>query len=238
MGARIILIGDHGADPDSGLNGIAGGGRRFVAPAPGVAPGPNNGQQLAIPAGAFIPSQQGQDLEVWAHDETTVPGTIYRYKLRVFIKNPLFGTINVAKNPSDAAVFSLKMETDWSKPLQSPTKHEFFVTNGGSKFGGVSKVGVDYLDWQDGAWKLVSMTLQPGDRIGQTPWTIIDLRPVAGSASDSVDCRVLLLNDNGQLATRFYKTDRADPRYQKLKALVPPAAPISPTAGTPNAIGA
>ena len=76
--------------------------------------------------------------------------TIYRYKLRVYLKNPLFGTVNVAKNPVNAKVFSIPMETaDWSKPIVSPKKHEFFVINGGTTFNGVAKVGIDYLDWQD-----------------------------------------------------------------------------------------
>ena len=78
------------------------------------------------------------------------------------------------------------------------------------------------------------MTLQPGDRIGQTPWTIVDLRPAGGNEGDS---RVLLINDDGQLITRFYKTDRIDAEYLNLKKLVPPPAVPSGTGATPSASG-
>jgi hypothetical protein len=236
FGASIILVGDHmfSGDPD------AGRGRPTFVPQPnrGAASGPpqpafaNGPQQMAIPSGQFLPSQQTQDLEVWAHDETTIPGVMYRYKLRVHLENPLFGTVNVAKNQVNANIFSIPMETDWSKPIQSPKKHEFFVINGGTTFNGVAKVGVDYLDWQDGAWKLTSMTLQPGDRVGQTPWTIVDLRPAGNTEGDS---RVLLINDDGQVITRFYKTDRIDPEYLNLKKLLPP--PAVPAGAAPTASG-
>jgi hypothetical protein len=237
FGARIILVGDHGdmggSRPRNGAADGPGPARTFVQPQ-GV-PFDTSHQQMAIPNGQFLPSQQVQDLEVWAHDETTVPDVIYRYKLRVYLKNPLFGTVNVAKNPADAKVFWIPMETaDWSKPIVSPKKHEFFVINGGTTFNGVQKVGIDYLDWQDGTWKLTSMTLQPGDRVGQTPWTIVDLRPAGGNEGDS---RVLLINDDGQLITRFYKTDRIDAEYLNLKKLVPPPAVPTGTGGTPSASG-
>jgi hypothetical protein len=237
FGASIILVGDHSfsGDPD------AGRGRPTFVPQPnrGAASGPqpaftNGVQQMAIPNGQFLPAQQVQDLEVWAHDETTIPGVMYRYKLRVHLKNPLFGTVNVAKNQAIASIFSVSMETDWSKPIQSPKKHEFFVMNGGTTFNGVAKVGVDYVDWQDGAWKLTSMTLQPGDRVGQTPWTIVDLRPAGNTEGDS---RVLLINDNGQLTSRFYKTDRIDPEYLNLKKLLPPPPVPTGPGGVPSASG-
>jgi hypothetical protein len=239
LGARIILVGDHSSgDPDAVRGRPAfvpqpnRGGAASGSPQPAFA---NPAQQMAIPNGQFLPSQQLQDLEVWAHDETTVPGVIYRYKLRVYLKNPLFGTVNVAKNPVDAKVFWIRMDTpDWSKPIVSPKKHEFFVINGGTTFNGVAKIGIDYLDWQDGTWKLTSMTLQPGDRVGQTPWTIVDLRPAGNTEGDS---RVLLINDDGQLITRFYKTDRVDADYLNLKKLVPPPAVPTGTGATPSASG-
>lgn len=213
---------------------VTGGEVPFDATMPGsYQPGmqqPNAPQAQQLPPAPFSPAQQNKDLEVWAHDETTVPGKIYRYKLRIFISNPMWGTQGMAKNQNDASVFALKTETEWTKPINSPSKRDFFVTNGGTSIGGVPKVGVDYFKWEDGEWKKDSVSVQPGDRIGETPWTVADIRPV-GSANN--ENRVLLVNDDGSLTSRYYKTDKARKEYKNLLDKVKPATPPPGAPGTP-----
>lgn len=189
-------------------------------------------QQQELPSSPFSPAQQLKDLEIWAHDETTIPGKVYRYKLRISIKSPLWGTQGMAKNPDDANVFVLTAETEWSKPIPSPSKQDFFVSTGGSTVGGVPKVGIDYFKWDDGTWKQTYVTLQPGDRVGETPWTIVDLRPIGNSAGDN---RVVLVSDTGDMSSRFYKTDKANPRYNALHGLANPIAPAGTTPNSPQA---
>lgn len=205
---------------------VTGGEVPFDATMPGsYQPGvqqPNAPQAQQLPPSPFSPAQQNKDLEVWAHDETTVPGKIYRYKLRIFVSNPMWGFQGMAKNQADASVFALKAETDWTKPINSPSKRDFFVTNGGNVIGGVPKVGVDYFKWEDGEWKMESKSVQPGDRIGETPWTVADIRPISGIASEN---RVLLVNDDGSIASRYYKTDKARKEYKGLLDKVKPATP-------------
>jgi hypothetical protein len=80
----------------------------------------------------------------------------------------------------------------------------------------------EYFYWEDGEWKTKTFDVHPGDAIGATPWTVVDFRPAANGNEN----RALLVNDLGELDTRFYKADIASPDYKRLHGLIkpPPAA--------------
>jgi hypothetical protein len=182
-----------------------------------------------LPNGKFDPAEFPKDVEIWAHDETTVPGHTYRYKLEVSFVNPLYQTVGMAANPADAKVFALASESTWTAPITSPLKQRFFASNGGAAIGGVPRISFEYFWWDDGSWKFKSIGLQPGDAVPGTPWTVFDIRP-AGSAGG--ENRALLVSNTGEIISRYYKSDMKDPAYIKLRDLVKGAA--APPTGNPN----
>jgi hypothetical protein len=198
---------------------------------------PNFTPQEPLPQGPFNPFQiQPQaPVEIWAHDETTQPGHRYRYKLRVSFQNPLYGAVNMAKNAADEQVLAIVTETPWSEPIMAPTKDAFFVQNGGpGTLGGEPKINVEYIYWEDGDWKSKTLTLHPGDQIGKTPWTLVDVRP---NASGGENKAVVMNETSGQVEDRYYKKDLASAEYKRLKKLVPAATPVNPAGGPASAVG-
>ena len=189
----------------------------------------NPAASATLPAGTFRPADPAAvDVEVWAHDDTTIPGHVYRYKIEVYFKNPLFGTTGMAKNANDETVFALKAETEWSKEVESPKKHYFFAASGGEALGGnTPKMKFEYFWWEEGDWKTKTLTLQPGDAVGSTPWTLVDIRPTTGTENHA-----LLVNQMGAVQSRTQKTDLASEDYKKIKALVKPATAAAGATGT------
>jgi hypothetical protein len=183
----------------------------------GATPSVVNGAE--IPAAPFAPAT-AKDLEVWAHDDTTVPGHVYRYKISVYIKNPLFATLGNAKNPEDAKKLFLGAESAWSDNVESPRKQYFFATTGGDSIAGNNpKMKFEYFWWEDGDWKTKNLELRPGDAIGTTPWTLVDIRPYGGINEN----RAVLVSESGEIDSRFYKSDLNSADYKRLKGLIKPA---------------
>jgi hypothetical protein len=193
-------------------------------PTPGSGTAPYNPAQGGgeLPAGAFAPAS-AQDMEIWAHDDSTQPGHTYRYKLQVYFKNPLFVTQGMALNVADEAKLAIAAESAWSEKVISPRKQYFFASTGGDTINSNNpKMKFEYFYWEDGEWKTKTFDVHPGDAIGATPWTVVDFRPAANGNEN----RALLVNDLGELDTRFYKADIASPDYKRLHGLIkpPPAA--------------
>jgi hypothetical protein len=195
---------------------------------PSQPPQPGDFFHGEIPQGRFNPAAQ-HDLEIWAHDDSAVPGHTYRYKLEVSLLNPLYKTENLAKNPADENKLAITVETDWSKPVTLPTKQKFFAYNGGNNaLASGAKMTLEYFWWEDGKWNSKMLTVQPGDAIPNTGWTVVDLKPVSNGES-----KAITVNEAGEMATHFYKTDLKDPEYARLKALVAK----STAAATPQQTG-
>jgi hypothetical protein len=177
-----------------------------------------------LPAGAFSPEAATvKDVEVWAHDDSTLPGHTYRYKFQLVLKNPLFATQGIAGKPADEEKLSIGIATaEWSDKVLSPKKQYFFAATGGDTINSNNpKMRFEYFYWEDGEWKTKNLDLHPGDAVGATPWTLVDFRP----ATSGNENRALLVNDLGELENRFYKTDIASPDYKRLHGLSqPPAA--------------
>ncbi len=172
-----------------------------------------------ILAGLFDPAS-AVATEIWAHDETTKPGHTYQYKLRLSLKNPLFATQGMAKNPADEKILAIFVESAYSEPVISPRKQYFFAMTGGDALGGNNpKMKFEYFFWEDGDWKTKMLSVQPGDAIGTTPWTLVDLRPF-GSSSEH---RAMLVADTGEVESRFYRSDLGSADYKRVKALIKPA---------------
>ncbi len=171
-----------------------------------------------LPQGAYSPATAVAPLEIWAHDDTTKPGHVYRYKIRLVLKNPLFATQGMAKNSVDEKRLSIFTDTAFSDPVISPKKQYFFANSPGDSIAN-PKIKFEYFWWEDGDWKTRILTLQPGDAVGYTPWTLVDLRPVGTNGEH----RAMLVMDSGEIESHFYKTDQAGPEYKRVKALIKPA---------------
>jgi hypothetical protein len=198
-----------------------------------------NANPTELPQGLFNPSDPlMKDFEVWAHDETTTPGHTYRYKLQVYLKNPLFAVPNLAKNPADEKKLDILAESEWTDKVLSPQRFYFFAANSGNAIGGADpKISFEIYAWQDGEWKKETKALRPGDAVGSSNWTLVDIRSVGNTAGDN---RALLVADNGETATRFYKTDLSSKEYKDVLKLLTPAVPTgtigsSPTGSLPPA---
>ena len=75
----------------------------------------------------------------------------------------------------------------------------------------------EYFWWEDGAWKYKQIQLQPGDAVPGTPWTLFDIRPTGSTSGDN---KALLVNNSGEVVSRFFKADMKDPAFIKLRDLV------------------
>jgi hypothetical protein len=179
---------------------------------------------LDLPPGPFRPGElvlTKENIETWAHDVTTTPGRVYRYKLRVSFRNPLWQNEH-AKNPEDAKKLCIDSDSDWSAEKQAPRKNAFFAINGGNNMtGGDPKMNFEYFYWDDGEWKKKTLTLHPGDAIGTTPYTILDYRPIFGNNAN--ENKALVIDDLGNIEEHLYRKDMASDEYKHLSALIRPA---------------
>jgi len=212
-------------------------------PAAGV--GPNS-----VPTGPFDPTRLTPDpttgklpeVAVWAHDDTVQPGKTYRYRMRVRLKNPLYGTWNVAKTPELAQKFTIDSEwTDW-KEVRAPRNTEYFFasTRTQIKEDTVLSANVDVFKRIKGEWTKEQFTVAPGDSIGgvkngvdySTGATLVDLRKsVRGN-----DTRIMVADQAGNIDRIDFNAQKDDPWYKTLLDKVrgpqpPPGAPGVPTAG-------
>jgi hypothetical protein len=182
-----------------------------------------------IPTGPFDPAQMG-DVLVWAHDDTVQPNHTYRYKMRYRILNPLYRSVNVAKDPKAASTFSIQSDwSDWSAQVSIPSTTIFFAD------GGIFNNTARFLvyKWEGGAWHAKTFQVAPGDIIGAkdgdidyaTGWTLVDV------SEPNAQNQFALVTDGSGLQRRDPRQERQDPMYTKLKDLAEGARPAVPGAG-------
>jgi hypothetical protein len=182
-----------------------------------------------IPTGPFDPAQMG-DVLAWAHDDTVQPNHVYRYKMRYRILNPLYRSVNVAKDPKAASQFSIASDwSDWSTQISIPSTTIFFAD------GGIFNKTARFLvyKWEGGAWHGKTFQVAPGDIIGAkdgeidyaTGWTLVDV-----SEANAQD-QYALVTDGTGLHRRDPRQERQDPMYNKLKEMAEGARPVVPGAG-------
>lgn len=182
-----------------------------------------------IPTGPFDPNQMG-DVLAWIHDDTVQPNHTYRYKLRYRILNPLYRSINIAKDPKDARVFSIQSPwSDWSSQVSIPSTTIFFAD------GGIFNNTARFLvyKWEGGVWRAKTFQVAPGDIIGaktddvdySTGWTLVDM------SDSTAQNQFTLVTDGSGLQRRDPRQERQDPMYTKLKELTEGAKPLPPPGG-------
>jgi hypothetical protein len=212
---------------------------------PGMMPGqpqiPNAVPYDPLPQPPYNPAEVAVDLIGWAYDETPTPGRTYRYAIRYKIKNPLYGTFNMAAKPEDARILNLQSATsEWTKPVTIEPLMHFFIAQRFAPSAGNVKVKV--FRWNQGSWRSSTFTAAYGDAVGgienrvdySTGWTLVDIRTEPG---DSTKSYALFVDDRGTLVRRDTDADLADPLRAKLEAEAnaapSPAAPGEPAASVP-----
>ncbi|MGB7159567.1 MAG: hypothetical protein WBD40_15985, partial [Tepidisphaeraceae bacterium] len=181
------------------------------------------------------PVVQPPEIEVWAHDDTVEPGKSYRYKMRYYIKNPLWQQVALVKQRAVADQFAIESAfSDWGSTVDVPPLTNFFIAGG--VIGGRGRIRFELFTYKGGVQHSMSQEFGPGDEITgknanadfATGHTLVDLR----SDPKSRDSVVYLTNDKGDTVVRSPKVDTNSALYKKLKEEVKAAQP--PVASVPR----
>ncbi|UCD74062.1 MAG: hypothetical protein JSV91_09750 [Phycisphaerales bacterium] len=116
------------------------------------------------------------EIRIWGHDISIVPGRTYRYRLTVEVSNPFFThRTNLVKSQhhlAESATLS-SQTSPWSDPIVARQPLRAFVT-GASPTGsrgeghlGLGQAQVEVYRFFHGRWWRESFAVEPGDRIGQ-----------------------------------------------------------------------
>jgi hypothetical protein len=184
---------------------------------PGAAP---SSPSSTLPGGDFAPSQMVGNIVGWAYDESVIPGHVYRYRVIYMIKNPIWATANIAKDPALAQRFILSSDDGaslakyvWTPPVSVPSLTKIFMVSNVLSSADHS-VSIRVFKWQAGEEKFKLYEVMPGDEIGhkeqdgnyETGFTLVD----AESQSDIPDsgAYMLVMDDRGNLVPHDLRTDR------------------------------
>ncbi len=180
-------------------------------------------------------------VQVWVHDTDIAGGKTYRYRLRVQILNPLFSVLlTPGADIAHAPELTMDSQSDWSAPILTPTRSEFFLV--GEK---EASEKVDVIVYHRMMGQIVAEKIQvgPGQTIGavankkylepgispplveqkeinfDTGYIVVDCvfgKMVAPSAPTKT-AEVTLLSPSGALITRTVAADRKSSRYLDLR---------------------
>jgi len=196
-----------------------------------------NNPSASLPIGSFDPTKQA-DIVVWAHDDTVQPGKTYRYKLRYYLKNPVWQTTNVC-NPQALADQFYIVSTDnnvWTDAINVKSETNFFVVAVSPSARPIVKF--DIFRWKNGVWQMQTAEAGPGDMIGSVdPVTQTDFTTgltLVTVVPDALNPKTILLTtDSGLVLRRDLGADQNSSEHKKLKdqataALAPKTAAAPP----------
>jgi hypothetical protein len=165
------------------------------------------GQQGGMPlaAGRNNDVRMLADISLIAHDDTVEPGKTYRYKVRYKLYNPIYKRPRVAPQELSAPFALVSLDSAWTKPVTMRDKVEFFLAGLSS-----DNAKFDVFEWDAGRMKKNTVTAGPGDAIGETGWSMVDVR---GSGRKAYG---IVMNETGQIARRDPEKEKENLRYQDL----------------------
>jgi len=233
-----------GAFPGRGLPMPGFEEEMFPFPGQGMQPQPQS-LNYPLPPGEFNPREwmsnnPGKPIVGWAHDDTVEPGKTYRYRVVYRIKNPIFGAVNIARDPKLAEQFALTAKpSGWTDEVNVPSKVRFWVARA---MPSTASARVEVFSYQDGEHQYKEFTVLAGDQIGErdpkadfaTGWTLVDV----GADQRSGSAYVLLLDPNGRLHRREPASDIQDPKYRQMKEQITAAAQAAAGGGAAAGPGA
>ncbi len=194
-----------GAYPGGYPGGFPGGYQRPFQPI-GPQPFRPNGAAFNSQGGFFDPTQLQNDIEIIAHDDTVEAGKTYRYRLVYRIYNSLFD-INVISKPQITKQFAIaSKQSEPTEAITIPQRTNFFL-----KSITANDVKFDVFTWE-GVMKVKEIRAAPGDAIGKTVWSVVDIR----HDSKKGEPYVLLSDDRGNIQRRDFRADQDNPDYKNL----------------------
>jgi hypothetical protein len=201
---------------------------------------PEMGGYGAMPgAPAEEPAEEvSKQIKVWAHDLTVQPGRTYRYRVVVYVLNPLFRQSRVAveqraENEHKIAIGPSEEElaaAPWTDPVQVDPEYHFFLIGGNAAS---QEASIEAWRLYNGTWrKLEFGGLEPGDLIGGSGTVtdektgqmkldmeigalVVDVTPVSGSRGGAIQM-YYLDPELGRLAARNSELDRDSELRQRL----------------------
>lgn len=194
-------------------------------PSPGGQPGgsavPNQAANAlgAVPVAPFSPLGLN-DVTLWAHDLTVMPGKTYQYKIRYSISNPIFQFKNLCPPGKVAWAAQFELTSEWSvatPPVTVPDTTNVFLANAIPNKG---EAIFDIFVWGIGGVVKSTVRCTPGDMIDENlKLSLLDVRSTPSGAI------VLLVDGNGTIYRRSQREDDSNAAYKQLKqeAANPPA---------------
>lgn len=111
-------------------------------------------------------------IQVWNHDLTVERGKTYRYMIKVWVANPLYGRTNVGPEQKELAGKPALASADsaWTDPVRVDDDVMFFFTSaqdraesGGGAIGRGAQASGDLYMFSWGHWRRAQVSLLPGD---------------------------------------------------------------------------
>ncbi len=200
-------------------------GRQQIPQRPGIAPrrpavGRPGRPGVVAPVNPGLPIGPGTfdvnavaDIKIIAHDDTVEAGKTYRYKIRYRILNPVYKS--TAAKPELTQSLDIKSgDSGWTKAVTIRAKVEFFL----AKVAG-EKAEFSVFQWREGLMRRDTINATPGDMIGTTGTSVVDVR---GSGRKAY---ILVMDALGHVSRREADADLNSNRYQDLMDEVDAATP-------------
>jgi hypothetical protein len=108
------------------------------------------------------------ELVLWTNDMEAVPGTTYRYRLRVLLSNPAYGrgeALEVDQRDMAAEPLMPSEWSEWTEPVALAPETQFFITGAaaGEPLDANARATAELFRFYYGYWRRGSVTLEPGD---------------------------------------------------------------------------
>jgi hypothetical protein len=188
----------------------AGAPLQPIAPAGMANAGPLPG--MGTPDGRFNPAE-AQDFDLLTHDITVQPGKTYRYKVRYTLLNPAWNRADLS--PALAKKFALTSpDSDWTSEVRVPQRVEFWIVKA---YPNNRSASFDVFEWK-GQWTKRTVTVSPGDSIGESSWMLVDVRD-----DGHQHAYALVADANAKTVRRDPRIDATDSKHLLLDGQVAPA---------------
>ena len=137
-----------------------------VDPEEGLPDEPTHDPEAFVPESASL--LETSDLVLWTNDMEAVPGTTYRYRMRVLLSNPAFGRAEALEQDQRAMAAEPLMPSAWSawsSPVSLAPETQFFVTSAsvGDPLDANARATAELYRFFYGYWRRATVTLEPGD---------------------------------------------------------------------------
>jgi hypothetical protein len=110
-------------------------------------------------------------ISLWGHDLTVKRGATYRYQLRLWISNPIFGRGGLPDNQQELArqPYLASQASAWSDPVTVPELTPLFITAAAERdpaagaAGRASRATAELFTFNWGYWRRATLSMETGD---------------------------------------------------------------------------